>query len=244
MHRDNDIGGRSKLPGVSEPERDRVGRVYRRHAKSPGKQRAWSATNPGNAAIRAELVGAAFALADPELRGARDVLDVGCGSGWWLEQLAGDDRVTASLHGVELLSERGASARARVPGAAVRLGDARALAFPDRSFDAVTLFTVLSSLPNLDAVVEAVREARRVLRPPGALLIWEPRVPNPLNRDTLLIGRGVLERALAGDRVEIRTLTVLPGLARRLGAHTDRFYPALARVPALRSHRLVCARPI
>ena len=89
-----------------DPERDadeqrRIARVYEGYGASPRKRRSWSAENPGNAAIRAELVDAAFALASPELAAARDILDVGCGSGWCLERLDADSHISAMLHGLK-----------------------------------------------------------------------------------------------------------------------------------------------
>jgi hypothetical protein len=60
-------------------------------------------------------------------------------------------------------------------------------------------------------------------------------VPTP-NRATRLIRPGELRPAL-GEPAAVRSLTVLPPLARRVG---PRVYRGLARVPWLRSHRAVC----
>jgi ubiquinone/menaquinone biosynthesis C-methylase UbiE len=231
------------VPGPDDDaaERGRIGRVYGEYADSQLKRRNWSAENPGNVAIRAELVNAVFDLAARELLSAQKILDIGCGSGWWLERLAGEHRISARLHGLELLPERAAAARTRVPAAAIATGDARALPYEDQSFDVVTLFTVLSSLSAREDVQTALHEARRVLAPGGALLLWEPRVRNPLNPNTILVSHGLLKRGLGGMRTSIRTTTVLPPLARRLGRRTEQLYPLLARIPPLCTHRLVCA---
>ena len=221
-------------------ERERVGEVYREYAASPRKQRDWSAENPGNLAIRAELSDAVFELAGPTLLSATRILDVGCGSGWWLERLASDAGVSAELEGLELLPERRAAAAGRAPGATITLGDARRLPYGNRRFDVVTMFTTLSSLASVSDALAAFGEALRVVGPSGVVLVWEPRFPNPLNRHTLSIPGGMLREAAGGSRVAVRTTTVLPPLARRLGSRTDRLYPRLARVGLLRSHRLVC----
>ena len=221
-------------------ERERVGEVYRDYAESARKQRDWSAENPGNLAIRAELADAVFELAGSTVLSATRILDVGCGSGWWLERLAGDPRVSATLEGLELLPERQAAAAARVPAATITLGDARRLPYGNRRFDVVTMFTVLSSLASVSDALAAFGEALRVVGPSGVVLVWEPRLPNPLNRHTLSIPGGMLREAAGDSRAAARTTTVLPPLARRLGSRTDRLYPRLARVGILRSHRLVC----
>lgn len=229
----------------TEPSSDdepRLRRVYESYRRDPSKLRDWSAANPGNARIRAELIGAAYGALGRALQSAQRVLDVGCGTGWWLAQLAGDPSVSASLHGVELLPARASAAAAGVPEATIELADARALPYEDDSFDLATLFVVLSSMRTRADAAQALREARRVLAPGGALLLWEPRVPNPLNRETVLITPRLVSGALSGAAIERRTLTVLPPLARRLGAYTQRAYPLLRRIPALRSHQLFCAR--
>jgi ubiquinone/menaquinone biosynthesis C-methylase UbiE len=220
-------------------EQARVRGIYQGYRASPRKRSRWTTENPGNAAIRGELVAGVRELASQELAFARDLLDVGCGSGWWLETLATDQSIGASLTGVDLLEERVATARHRVPLAQIEVGDARSLSFPDGAFDIVTMFTVLSSLRTSRDVRAAVREAARVTRPGGALVIWEPRITNPLNPHTRLIRRQDLVSELPGAWLCQRSTTVLPGLARRLGRHTSRLYPELARVPALRTHRLM-----
>jgi len=99
----------------------------------------------------------------------------------------------------------------------------------------VLLLTVLSSLPAARAS-RVLGETRRVLRPGGLILVYEPRMPNVANRETRLVRRVELER---DSRLEASVaLTLLPALARRLGQLTPRLYPALAACPALLTHRL------
>jgi ubiquinone/menaquinone biosynthesis C-methylase UbiE len=215
--------------------------VYEHYATSARQQRRWAADNPGNAAIRAELVSAVFGLAGAQLRSAREIVDIGCGTGWWLEQLARRADVAATLHGVEILPERLEAARARVPEADLSVADARDLPLPDGGFDVVTLFTVLSSLASAADAEMALREAWRVVAPGGVLLVWEPRLPNPLSPNTLLVSRRMLEGPLDGARLEVCSTTVLPALARALGRTTGVAYPLLNRIRALRTHRLVAA---
>ena len=106
-----------------------------------------------------------------------------------------------------------------MPGAWIDAGDARALELEDGGFALVLLFTVLSSLPTSEAVKAALAEAKRVLQPGGLLLIYEPRVINPFNRHTRRLGDGELDAAGLVPREQL-SLTLLPPLARRLGART------------------------
>jgi ubiquinone/menaquinone biosynthesis C-methylase UbiE len=166
------------------------------------------------------------------------VLDIGCGSGWWLERLAEHGFSEHELSGIDASPSRVGAARLRVPEADVRVGDARSLPYETASIGLVLLMLVLSSLPDATSVENTLREARRVTAPEGVIVIWEPRVPNPFNAQTRLIRLRTLQREL-GSELTVRTITVFPQLARRLGRRTEALYPLLARVPPLRTHRLV-----
>jgi 2-polyprenyl-3-methyl-5-hydroxy-6-metoxy-1,4-benzoquinol methylase len=230
--RDRRDGGRG--------DAERLARAYARYAASARKRRSWSADNPGNLAIRQELVSAVWQLAGGALAGADDVLDVGCGTGWWLGHLAGERTVHAHLHGVDILSDRVSAARRHVPSATILTGDVRALP-NDHSFGVVTLFTVLSSLRSHEDVQSVLRCCWSVVAPGGVLLVWEPRWPNPLNTVTLSISRRELRQGLGrASAASTRTTTLVPALARRLGPDTSTVYPKLASVRLLRTHRLSC----
>jgi SAM-dependent methyltransferase len=215
--------------------------VYSRYARSGSKQRAWAADNPGNAAIRAELLEHVLELAAPEIEGTSRILDAGCGTGWWLRELVEAGVRPERLCGIDIQPERVAAAGRAVPRAEIEVGDARRLTFPDESFSVVLQLTLLSSLGSHGAIREALGEGMRVLAPGGLLLVYEPRVPNPLNRHTLLVRNSDLDAAGISPR-EQSSLTLVPALARRLGRRTPALYPRLARVALLRTHRLVSYR--
>ena len=224
----------------SEQERTRVERIYARYRASGRKQRAWTLENPGNAAIRTELLHRALGHSGQALGGSGLVLDVGCGTGWWLEELARRDVGARRLVGIDIQESRVRSAQARVPNAYVITADARNLPVPPQSCDLVTMFTVLSSLGTREDIADALAGARAALTNHGVLLIYEPRVPNLLNRRTSWISNRVLDHAgLVPRRAE--SLTVVPLVARRLGASTALVYPRLSR-SGLVTHRLVSYR--
>jgi ubiquinone/menaquinone biosynthesis C-methylase UbiE len=105
-------------------------------------------------------------LADiPVSAGAR-ILEVGCGTGAVTRMLAVWPGVAEAV-GVDLSPVLVAKARALSAGIAhlsFETGDAKALAFPDRTFDVVVLHTLLSHCP---AAEDALAETCRVLRPGG-----------------------------------------------------------------------------
>ncbi len=102
------------------------------------------------------------------------ILDVGCGNG---DFLAAMKERGWEVHGTEF---SGAGARiSRDKGIEVREGDLRAAAFPDASFDVVTLWHVLEHLA--DPLAD-LAEARRVLRPDGLLVVEVPNIAVPTFR--------------------------------------------------------------
>jgi ubiquinone/menaquinone biosynthesis C-methylase UbiE len=218
-----------------------VNRVYSGYARSRRKQRAWASDNPGNTAIRAELLSHLLRLGAGEIEGDGAILDAGCGTGWFLGAMADAGVAPARLHGIDVLPRRVEAARQAVPGAQVEVGDACRLGFPDESFSLVIQVTLLSSLGSREAIHKALGEAMRVLVPGGLLAVYEPRVPNPLNRHTHLLRDGDLDAAGLTPRDQT-SLTVVPALARRLGGRTQERYQRLARLPFLRTHRLVAYR--
>ncbi len=225
------------MSGEGEPPSDeaaRVQAVYRRYATDSRKQRAWRGDNPGNIALRRELVVAVHGLLRGSAEEAVRWLDVGCGTGWFLEALAGESR---RLAGADIQADRVTACRRRVPDAEIRQADARSLPWADGVFGVVTMLNLLSSLRDEAAQRAALSEAARVLSLDGVLVIWEPRRRNPRNRDVCFVRPELLVED-AGPRLAQTTITLLPPLARRLGRAAPRLYPALAVVPVLRTHHL------
>ena len=103
--------------------------------------------------------------------GAADsVLDVGCGTGALLQQLA-LSCPTARLCGLDPVAEMLNVARRRLPAnVQLREGWAESLPFEDGEFDAVVC---CSTLHHIREPLRALQEMRRVLRPGGWLTITD-----------------------------------------------------------------------
>ena len=109
-------------------------------------------------------------------RARGDVLEVGIGTGRSLGEYPAEVRLTGIDLSAGMLDQ--ARARARELGRAVTLvaGDAEHLDLADASFDTVVFCLALCSIPDDGA---AVREAKRVLRPGGRVVLVEHvRSPN------------------------------------------------------------------
>jgi len=94
-----------------------------------------------------------------DLQPGQQVLDVGCGTGWFTRQLA---RAGLQMTGLDLDEHMLAVAREKSPqGIHWLQGDAARLPFADRSFDQVVALTSLCFVPDWQqAVAEVVRVAR------------------------------------------------------------------------------------
>lgn len=100
------------------------------------------------------------------LKEARSVLDVGCGSGLFAEQFAAQGlRVTGLDANPEMLP----AAQAYVPDGIFREGIAEKLPFADAAFDVVFMGVVLHET---DDTLAAMTEAHRVVRKRLAVLEW------------------------------------------------------------------------
>jgi SAM-dependent methyltransferase len=93
------------------------------------------------------------------------VLDIGCGSGLFLQMAA---QRGAQVSGLDASEAFLAIAQERTPHGDFRTGEMEALPYPDQMFDLVTGF---NSFQFADSPVCALQEARRVLKPGGTLVI-------------------------------------------------------------------------
>lgn len=80
--------------------------------------------------------------------------------------------------GIDVSHESVAAAGRRYPTLDARVGDVRALPFPDASFDVVVSNSTLDHFASFDDLVAGVKEVARVMAPGGRLVIT---VDNPIN---------------------------------------------------------------
>ena len=101
------------------------------------------------------------------LRGDETVVDIGCGNGVYLAELAHRGHAGPVL-GVDFSVGMLAAARGRAPKASLVAGDAAALPLRDDAGDLTLAMHMLYHLPDPAA---AVRELRRVTRPGGQVVV-------------------------------------------------------------------------
>jgi ubiquinone/menaquinone biosynthesis C-methylase UbiE len=177
----------------------RVQRVYRRLATSYDRSAArWD-----------RLIGLDAGRRWIAERAHGRVLEVGIGTGLSLPhypqtvEVVGIDATAAML---DIARRRAGQLRRPVE---LHVGDAEALSFPDAHFDTVAFTYSLCTIP---APARALREARRVMRPGGSLVIAEHvRSPNVIVRGAQRVLNPLFERLeadhlLREPLVEVRAL--------------------------------------
>lgn len=164
------------------------------------------------------------------------ILDVGCGEGTVALILSRADLRPSALLGIDLLPDRVAQARRNVPWGRFEVGSADAMTFGAEVADTAVAMTLFSSLPTASLRSGVAAEVGRVLRPGGALVVYDIRYPSPRNRAIRPVSVRELRALFPGWELRARTLTLLPPLARSRLAAGRRRYRALAAIPFLRSH--------
>jgi ubiquinone/menaquinone biosynthesis C-methylase UbiE len=225
-----------------EGDLERIRETYAAYDRD-GRDRLWDRTNPGYDRLKSEAEARILDLVRASLVNAGDeILDVGCGDGD-LAALSRSAGVEAPWTGLDLLPSRISSATERVPDARFVVGSADAMPFDHRTFQVVCAITLFSSLPSRALEAAVATEIRRVIRPGGWLVWHDLRYGNPSNPAVHGVTTARLHELFEGWRFELRSFTLIPPIARRLGPTTPVTYPILHAVPALRSHligRLRC----
>jgi ubiquinone/menaquinone biosynthesis C-methylase UbiE len=169
------------------------------------------------------------------------VLEIGCGSGSVLADFVRFGVSPSNAVGIDIDEGRVEAARLRHPELEFRAADAAKIPFADTTFDLLLAFTVFTSIPD-DAYRERVaHEVLRVLRPGGAILLYDFWV-NPINLKTRPLGIADIRRLFDREPEEARRVTLAPPLARLLAKRLRIACEVLSKVPLLRTHWLALVR--
>lgn len=206
---------------------------YRVH----GRRRLWDLQNPGFA----RLVADRDHMIISHIRGCLEasqgrLLELGFGDGRLAEAVRSAQLPITQWTGVDLDAEAVQLASEQLPWATFVEASADQLPFDDSSWDVVLASALFSSLPSRELERAVAAETARVLVPGGWLVWYDLRIDNPTNRSVHGLSRERLWSLFPGWKSELRAMSLLPPLARRLGRTTPIAYPILERVPMLRSH--------
>jgi 2-polyprenyl-3-methyl-5-hydroxy-6-metoxy-1,4-benzoquinol methylase len=155
---------------------------------------------------------------DPKDLTGKDVLDIGCGFGWFERHAIKQDikKIIAMDHTDEDLK----TIRKFIldPRVDFSVGSAIALPFPDNSFDTVVTWEVLEHIPKRTEV-QMFREMKRVLRPEGRIYLSTPHhsfITNLLDPAYLLTGHRhykprMIEKFAEEAQLTVENMTVKGG---------------------------------
>ena len=149
--------------------------------------------------------------------GRRDILDLGCGGGWFLMGCRDHWGAQGARHaGVDLVPGRIEALRQQCPALELHACSADALPLDDGGFDLIHQSMMFSSIPDEGIRQRIASEIRRVLRPGGRLL-WYDYIWNPVNRAMQGLPLRKVLRLFPGWRKVVRLhIHPMPPLARLL----------------------------
>jgi SAM-dependent methyltransferase len=167
------------------------------------------------------------------------LLEVGSGGGGNLLELLLLGFRPEHLAGIELLPERHAAARTRLPAAlTLTCGDASTADVADASFDIVLVSTVFSSLLD-NAFQQRLADAMwRWVKPGGGVLWYDFTVDNPRNADVRGVPLSRIRSLFPAARIEHRRVTLAPPVARGVCRVHPGLYTVFNALPFLRTHVL------
>lgn len=234
------------MPEIGPSRHDReIANIRLRYARraEAGLEVAYSPLAPCNAMWKAELH-AEVALLLHRWLGQRKlgdcvIAEIGCGSGSNLLNMIGYGAEPTRLHANELLPERMAQARNRLPrGVTFHPGDAMDAAIAPETVDLVLQFTVFSSILDPNARLMVSQRIWSWLKPGGAILSYDFIYDNPRNRDVRKVSVEELGALFPNAALQVKRVTLAPPLARRIAPISPLLFRTLSLFPPLRSHAL------
>lgn len=162
---------------------------------------------------------------------AKEVLDVGCGTGVVSRRIAGRKDFMGQITGVDLSPLLIEKARELAASEGVsqnikfETGDIRSCAFTDSQFDATVMHTLVSHLDDPSA---ALREAARVTRTGGAIVVFDGDYASSTIETADPDRAAEIDKAMIEATVtQPRVMRRLPRIARAAGLSVERCFSYL-----------------
>ena len=230
------------LIGNSQPNNGEENRIRERYARRNGTDSRYTCFNPGHLFLLQnlekrvlELLASSGCLPIETKR----ILEVGCGTGFWLRDFLRWGALPENVVGVDLLLSRLSDGRRLCPeNLSLICGSASALGFRSDSFDIVFQSTMFTSILDSEVRKQISGEMLRVLKPGGVLLWYDFHVNNPRNPDVLRVQKREILELFSGCSVQLRKITLAPPIARWLARRSWLACHLLEKIPWLCTHYL------
>jgi SAM-dependent methyltransferase len=169
----------------------------------------------------------------------RKVLEIGCGTAYWLRDLIKWGARPENVTGLDLVPDRVVEARKLSPEAVtIQCGSATKLLFPNETFDLVFQSTVFTSILDRRMKQQVASEMLRVVKGDGIIVWYDYYINNPWNPDVLGVRKREIHQLFPGCVIELRRITLAPPLARLLASHSWFVCYLLSKIPWLCTHYL------
>ena len=167
------------------------------------------------------------------------ILEVGCGTGYWLREFLNWGASPENIIGIDLLPDRVAEAKRLCPKKVrIECRNAEKLAFPDASFDLVLQSTAFSAILHRDMKRNIASEMLRVVKPDGLILWYDYHVDNPWNPDVRGVTKKEIHELFPNCRIKLQRVTLVPPLVRVIGRYSWLACYLMGRIPWFCTHYL------
>ena len=222
-------------------EIDRIKTVYKNRTRSSDEKR-YSYFDAGNLFIiqrrEYEFIKLFKRIGFDNLQ-YKKILEIGCGTGYWLLEFIKWGARPGNITGIDLLSDRLVTAKERCPeGVHLECRSASRMANPDETFDIVLQSTVFTSILDLEMRRVIAREMIRVLKKDGLILWYDFFVNNPANPDVRGVKKAEIQLLFPDCQIELRRVTLAPPIARFLAPYAWSICYLMDKIPLLRTHYL------
>jgi ubiquinone/menaquinone biosynthesis C-methylase UbiE len=173
----------------------------------------------------------------------KKVLEIGCGTGYWIREFIKWGVQPERIVGVELLPDRVAEARQLCQkGVTIISGNATKLGFADSTFDLVLQSMVFSSILDHEMRQQVASEMLRVMKPDGLIVWYDFHVNNPRNPDVRAVKKREIYHLFAGCRIMLERITLAPPVARLIAPYSWLACYLLERLSLICTHYLGAIR--
>jgi ubiquinone/menaquinone biosynthesis C-methylase UbiE len=226
-------------PAFLKAEEKRIRSVYSRRQKNDSR---YSWFSPGHLFMIQERERRFLQLLKRhsfEPLKTKKILEIGCGTGYWLHEFVKWGAQPENITGVDLLPELVSEARRLCPeGVTVHQGSAAQLEFSDKTFHVVLQSTVFTSILDTAFQAQIATEMIRVLKDDGLIVWYDFHVNNPRNPDVRGITKQDIIRLYPNCSVHLQRITLAPPLARVIAPYSWLSCQILEHVPWLCTHYL------
>jgi SAM-dependent methyltransferase len=170
---------------------------------------------------------------------SKSILEIGCGTGYWLREFVKWGALPEHITGVDLLPDKVATARRLCPERVTILcGNATQLDLPGEAFDVVFQSTVFTSILDAEMKRQVAAEMRRVVKRDGVIVWYDFFADNPWNADVKGVRKREIHQLFPECRVQLRRMTLAPPLAHLLAPYSSLACYLLGSIPWLCTHYL------